>query len=236
MKKILVLLFALFIGIGAAQAENMFLETNVNLDNYLEKIGKEEKKVLSVYEKILTANKIDKRLPIYVKRDWTTVNASSNLFYKNITINRGVLLYTKNDDELAAIIAHEIAHSLEAYGSIFKITAMTINAQKYETQADLRSIDYMVKAGYNPVAAITFMNKVSTEPHFDWGIIFTHPKGSKRLLSMYKYIYVKYPQYLNSEMTSSPYYLNFTYAMNKEIKNFQNEQKKRMSKNKEIEL
>lgn len=235
MKKILVLLFALFVGVGVAQADTYIID-NLNMKNFWEKSGKDVEKIQSIYNQVMLSNKINKRVPLALKRDSNTINADANLFYKNVNVYSGILPYIDNDDEMAYVLSHEIAHAIEAYGSIFKITSMALNSQKYENQADLRGVDYMVKAGYNPIAAITFMNKVSTEPHFDWGIIFTHPKGSKRLLSMYKYIYVKYPQYLNSDMTSSPYYLNFAYTMDKEIKNFQNEQKKRMSKNREIEL
>lgn len=107
---------------------------------------------------------------------------------------------------------------------------MTSNAKKYELKADLNGIDYMVKSGYDPIAAITIMNKIAGEPVWDWGFMSTHPKGSKRLIAMYKYIYVKYPQYLNSPLTKTNSYKNFEYAMNKEIKEFQLKQRKRQQK------
>jgi predicted metal-dependent RNase len=59
----------------------------------------------------------------------------------------------------------------------------------------------------------------------DW--IWTHPKGSKRMLEMYKYIYVKYPQYLNSPMTNNIIYQNFMSAQRKEIEKFQQQYKQR---------
>ena len=68
---------------------------------------------------------------------------------------------------------------------------MSFNSKKYEYKADLKSVDYMVKAGYNPIYAITVGNKIFDEPLWDWGIVYSHPKGSKRLLEMYKYIYKK---------------------------------------------
>lgn len=85
----------------------------------------------------------------------------------------------------------------------------------------------MVKAGYDPIAAITMGNKIFGEPIWDWGFTYTHPKGSKRLIDMYKYIYVKYPQYINSPLTKTPSYKNFEYAMSKEINAFQQKQKRK---------
>ena len=141
-----------------------------------------------------------------------------------------MFLYIDNDDELAFILSHEIAHSVEAYGGMMKYISMTSNAKKYELKADLNGIDYMVKSGYDPIAAITIMNKIAGEPVWDWGFMSTHPKGSKRLIAMYKYIYVKYPQYLNSPLIKTNSYKNFEYAMNKEIKEFQLKQRKRQQK------
>ena len=89
----------------------------------------------------------------------------------------------------------------------------------------------MVMAGYNPIAAITISNRIFQEPMWDWGFSSSHPKGSKRLIAMYKYIYKKYPQYLTSEMTQSTSYKNFEYAMTRDIKTFQQKEKNRQVKN-----
>lgn len=135
--------------------------------------------------------------------------------------------YIENDDELAAILSHEIAHSQEYYKGFLKIAAMNMNKKNYEFKADLYAIDYMVKAGYNPIAAITVINKIAGEPLWDWGFTSTHPKGSRRLLAMYKYIYLKYPQYLNSSMTKKSTYQTFLKDQEFEIKKFEAEQNKR---------
>ena len=139
--------------------------------------------------------------------------------------------YIKNDDEMAFILSHEIAHSVEAYGGAIKFVAMKCNSKKYEMKSDLKGIDYMVTAGYNPIAAITISNRIFQEPMWDWGFSSSHPKGSKRLIAMYKYIYKKYPQYLTSEMTQSTSYKNFEYAMTRDIKTFQQKEKNRQVKN-----
>ena len=228
MKKILILLGVLLIG-TCSFAEEIMVIHGVNVNNFWKKKGIDEEKVLSVGQKIMLDNKISKRVPIFVVNN-KSVNASANLYDKTVTINSGAFLYIDNDDELAYVLSHEIAHSVDAYGGMIKYMAMGANSKKYEQKADLNGIDYMVKAGYDPIAAITMGNKIFGEPIWDWGCTYLHPKGSKRLIEMYKYIYVKYPQYLNSPLTRTPSYKNFEYAMSKDILEFQLKQKKRRMK------
>lgn len=228
MKKLLVLLGVMLIG-TCSLAEEVYVIRGVNFGNFWKKKGIDEEKVLSVGQKIMMDNKIPKRIPIFVSNN-KSVNASSNLYDKTVTINSGTFLYIDNDDELAFILSHEIAHSVDAYGGMIKYMAMNANSKKYEQKADLNGIDYMVKAGYDPIAAITMGNKIFGEPIWDWGCTYLHPKGSKRLIEMYKYIYVKYPQYLNSPLTQTASYKNFQYSMSKDILEFQQKQKKRRMK------
>ncbi len=228
MKKLLVLLGVMLIG-TCSMAEEVYVIRGVNFGNFWKKKGIDEEKVLSVGQKIMLDNKIPKRVPIFVSNN-KSVNASSNLYDKTVTINSGTFLYIDNDDELAFVLSHEIAHSVDAYGGMIKYMAMKSNSKKYEQKADLNGIDYMVKAGYDPIAAITMGNKIFGEPIWDWGCTYLHPKGSKRLIEMYKYIYVKYPQYLNSPLTQTASYKNFQYSMSKDILEFQQKQKKRRMK------
>ncbi len=228
MKKLLILLGVMLIG-ACSFAEEVYVIRGVNFGNFWKKKGIDEEKVLSVGQKIMLDNKISKRVPIFVVNN-KSVNASANLYDKTVTINSGAFLYIDNDDELAYVLSHEIAHSVDAYGGMIKYMAMGANSKKYEQKADLNGIDYMVKAGYDPIAAITMGNKIFGEPIWDWGCTYLHPKGSKRLIEMYKYIYVKYPQYLNSPLTRTPSYKNFEYAMSKDILEFQLKQKKRRMK------
>lgn len=229
MKKILVLLGVLLIGTSSFADEIMVIQ-GTNLNNFWRKKGIDEEKVLKVGQKIMMDNKIPKRVPIFVITNNKVINATSSPYDKTVNIYSGMFLYIDNDDELAYVLSHEIAHSVEAYGGMIKYMAMNANSKKYEQKADLNAIDYMVKAGYNPVAAITMGNKIFGEPVWDWGFTYLHPKGSKRLIDMYKYIYVKYPQYLNSYLTNTPSYKNFEYSMRKDITEFQQKQKRRRMK------
>lgn len=71
-----------------------------------------------------------------------------------------------------------------------------------ETKADLASVDYLVNAGYNPLASISLMNKISGN-YFD--IFSDHPSGGKRIKKIYKYISKNYPEYIEKGYNSSSY-------------------------------
>lgn len=238
MKKIIILMsvFMLFGTPAFSVSDSLFVETNVSMKNYWEKTNKLNQKVMLVAQQLYTSNKINKRTPIAIVRKPNVINASSNTYTRQITIYTGILSSVDCDDELAYILAHEIAHDLESYDGYFKYVAMNFNPKKYELKADTDAIDFMVAAGYNPVAAITMGNKIFDEPIFDWGLSYTHPKGSKRLLTMYKYILVKYPQYLNSQMTQNAYYKNFEQTLEKEIKLINQEYNTRKLKQERVAL
>ena len=229
MKKFLVLLGIMLIG-SFAMADEVMIMSGVDLSNFWKKKGIDQEKVLNVGQKILIDNKIPKRVPIIVQYNNKVLNAYSSSYDKYVYIYSSLFSYMDNDDELAAVLSHEIAHSVEAYGGMTKFIAMQANSKKYEQKADLNGIDYMVKAGYDPIAMITISNKILGEPVWDWGFTYTHPKGSKRLIDMYKYIYVKYPKYLNSPLTKTASFKNFEYSMAREIQEFQQKQKRRQAK------
>jgi len=216
MKKILVLIFTLFIGTSA------FADFLMSESRFYENVDK----ITAIGNKIIKDNNL-KRVPFVLSPANKTINANSNLYQKTVTIYTGIMPYLDNDDELAYILAHEISHSTEAYGGATKLIAMSFNSKKYEYKADLNAVDYMVKSGYNPIAAIITTNKINPEPLWDWGFTSTHPKGSKRMLEMYKYIYVKYPKYLQSDMTQNVVYQNFLNSQSFDIKKFEQKQKRR---------
>ena len=233
MKKIVITLLTLFLGVSA-NAEILEVEFNVNMNNFWEKTGKKEEKVVDIGTKLLNLNQIKKRVVFRTQKGKYIVNAQASFMYKEVLVYEGLLNYVDNDDELAAVIAHEMAHSMDYYDGFGKLIVMNFNRKSYEYKADLKGIDYMVKAGYNPLAMITVMNKISGESIWDWGILWTHPKTSKRLLADYEYIYKKYPQFLTSSMTKNVNYVNWVYTASKDIKDFQQKEHERASKREQL--
>jgi len=115
-----------------------------------------------------------------------------------------------------------MAHCLDYYeGGVPRwLGSMRVNAKAYETKADLVGIDLMAKAGYNPLASITMGNKVLDESFWDEFLFWSHPKGSKRVLDEYKYIYVKYPWALKTDMVNNVSFQNFVNYSQKDINKF----------------
>jgi len=231
MKKILLAILALFTCLSV-NASTILIETNLNMDNFWQKNGKDAEKVITVARKLIHDNEL-RRAPITVDKTWKAKNACTNTYTKSIVVSPEILPYIDNDDELAFVLGHELAHAQEAYSGVIKLFAMSINSKKYEYKADLKSLDYMVKSGYNPIAGILVGDKIFDEPLWDWGVAYTHPKGSKRLMAMYEYIYKKYPAYLNSAMAKNVAFVDFLKQNQKEVSYFKQKQEKK-NKKKEI--
>lgn len=162
--------------------------------------------------RLLNANAIPYRTTFTLKPDKKIVNAYATYGDKSIVVYGGIILVADNEDEIAAIISHEISHIVDYNQGIlrgyFSIIPSSFKPRKYEFMADKRAVDYMVKGGYNPIAFITMMNKISNQTRYEWYL--THPTGSRRLAAAYEYIYTKYPQYLvQNEYKDNLYYQNF---------------------------
>ncbi len=226
-KRFLLLAIGLLLGTNVFAQDYTYVITDLDMQNFWAKTGKAQEKVSSVAQNLMMKNQFTKRAPIFVISD-KSANATTDKFDRSINIHSGILNCIDNDDELAFIIGHEMAHAMVSYSGPLSLITTTFNPKPYETQADLKSIDYMVKAGYDPIAGIIITNKISGEPMWDWG--FTHPKGSKRMLAIYKHIYKKYPQYLTSVKTNNPYYKNFEYIYDEELKSFRHKESVRKQK------
>lgn len=113
---------------------------------------------------------------------------------------------------MAAFLAREISlaeRSFDGIGSGFLRTLQIKAApKKFEIVADKRAVDYMVNAGYNPIALITYIQKNSIQKRQD--LISAHNLTSKRLAIIYEYIYFKYPYFIkNNPYLYSESYQNF---------------------------
>lgn len=160
---------------------------------------------------ILNSNGIEKRT-VFDFDASKTKNAHSRYSDRQIVMYRGLYNRLSSDDEVAAILSHEISHSVDSYNGIFRgyfsSWGYTFSPKKYEYKADKRGVDYMVNAGYNPVAMIIVMSKAFPQARYDW--YSTHPLTSRRMMEIYAYIYKKYPEYLaNNKYKDNPYYQNF---------------------------
>ncbi|MEI8376985.1 MAG: M48 family metallopeptidase [bacterium] len=201
MKKFFVLLMFLFIS-------NSFVWA---YDVDFNKEGQYQKKVMEMGFGILNANRIEKRI-IFRYQGNKIPNAYADSYEKSVIVLKGLMPYMDDDSELAGILSHEIAHNIDYYEGFWRCMAMAWSPQKYEEKADKKAVDYMVKAGYDPVAMIIVLNKICGQSGSS-----THPVTLKRLAYIYEYIYQKYPAYLaDNQYKTNLYYQNFLLTSKKE--------------------
>ena len=74
---------------------------------------------------------------------------------RNITMTSGMMEFVKNDDELALIIGHELAHNTMGHirkiiGNIILSGGATRYKRPFESESDYVGMYYLVRAGYSP--------------------------------------------------------------------------------------
>ena len=174
----------------------------------LDKEIKYQKQIMQIGYRILNANKIDKRITFYYVPQ-KEVKSKTDLGKKKVEISKGLLPFVDSDDELAAILCHEITYGTEAHKGLLRRIGMKTAPKKFELRADKNAVDLMVNAGYNPIALIIILNKITDEPNWFEGY-FSQQSGKKRLLAIYDYVYNKYPEYLiENDYKKNIYYQNF---------------------------
>lgn len=224
MKKIFIVMAIFMLSGTACLADELNLETET----------KHQKKIMEIGFKILNANRIDKRITFHYVTNQNP-NAYAHGQSKAVYIFKGLFPYLDNEDELAGIIGHEIAHNIDFHAGFFRRISMSFAPKKYEKKADTKAVDYLVKAGYNPVAMIIALNKITGEPNW-WEAYSTHPNGSERLAYVYEYIFKKYPVYLvNNDYKKNIYYQNFLLTSKEDReeirKEFEEKKKEKIDRN-----
>ena len=206
MKKIFALFFALFVfmPINSALAD---VEIYTNKE-----IMQRRQLIQKVGYKILNTNRINERMTFEYNHYDKTINAYSTYRDRRIVISKGMMNTLDTEDELAAILGHEISHAIDSYKGIFKgyfsCFSFLPKSRRDETKADVRSVDFVVNAGYNPVAILIVGNKMMSQYRYEW--YSTHPLSSRRMAKVYETIYEKYPYFLvNNEYINNPIYQNF---------------------------
>ncbi len=215
-------------------------------------------RVNTIGNKILKANNVNFDIEFKVS-DEEDVNAYANID-KEVYVYRGLLEYVNNDEELAGVISHEMGHIINGHCAkqgVLGVGIATVASQitqnelvsavgqqlatsklsrSDEFEADLSGVDMMTKAGYNPLAMISLLNKI-TGNYVD--ILQTHPSGEKRLMNIYNYVEYNYPAKLKAGFNSDSYEKSLLVinpnvekrkASKKLTKKYEKEQKKLLKK------
>ena len=189
------------------------LSTFANVESTLIKENSIQTRINSVGNKILNSNMFDKRVVfVYDEKGKKSILKEDKAITKRQVVVFGdAYRNIENDDELAAYIAREIPAAIRSYKGgtgLFSSIKMKAAPKKYELVFDKLAVDYMVKAGYNPLGLITYINKTCPQARQDK--ISGHNLTSKRLAYIYEKIYTQYPSFLvNNTYLKNEYYQNF---------------------------
>lgn len=122
------------------------------------------------------------------------VNANSG-----ITINYGMLNYIQNEDELAGLLGHEVAHNLVGYDEE--------NKTENEYVADKLGSFLAARSGYNPYGLQLLLERIANDPERKDDIDsdeITHPKTSERASKLKQYLQDR--SFLNRHKTEDTTY------------------------------
>lgn len=182
----------------------------------------------------------DKQVKFSIARKYSA-NAYTD-FCNNVVLHSGILNYAENEDELAFIIAKELVHVEQSHVNtkIARTVAVSVlvSAARFVTntgfvpikggairnakfsrndefKADKRGIDFLVAAGYNPLAAISILYKIGTN-YVDF--YQSHPNVNRRIYEDYMYIEANYPNYIQQGF----YTQSYEYALESIKKNTSN--------------
>jgi Zn-dependent protease with chaperone function len=118
---------------------------------------------------------------------------------RTIVITIGMLAFAKHDDELAFILAHELAHNALRHNDSMRLNAALgsflaassgqahllggwLATKSLESQADYVAIYMLANAGFDLQGARTFWNRMSSLARdVNNEFVETHPKTSERL-------------------------------------------------------
>ncbi len=170
----------------------------------------------SIVTKICNANHIDReRIKIHIlKKDDVNAFALPN---GHLIIYDGLILASDNQEELSGVIGHEMAHIVLSHvmkklvkdvgiASIVSMTSgkggteiikeavkkisSTAFDRKMEKEADIKAVDYLLKAKINPEPFADFLFMISEKEndamkYFAW--INTHPDSKERAENIIEY-------------------------------------------------
>lgn len=255
MKKVLCILSVFVFSVLSVYATTTNLTSSTTTTDWTTKNGLA--RVEKIGKNLLTKNNLPTQVTFSVmETDEVNAFASNE---NEICVYTGLLKFVNDDAELAGVIAHEMGHIVNNHVAkqniVSNVTSNLINranlstrvktgayianqlsmlkmSRTQEYEADITGVDLMTNAGYNPLAMVSLLYKISGN-YVDF--IQTHPSGDKRTMYSYNYITYTYPAkaklgYSTESFTQFMNYANpIITARNsneKKLEKFNNEQAK----------
>jgi predicted Zn-dependent protease len=205
-----------FKGISKSNEEKLGRKIIEYLKNTNETVDNDSvKKIIEqVKNRICIANKIDtNKITIYIFRN-TEVNAFA-LPGNNMVVYTGIIQFSNKPEELAAVMAHEMAHIenkhlmkklskeigigvLAALASgnsgsgiieeVVRVISSTAFDRDMEREADNTAVNYLAKSNIDPENLATLMLRLANKTDVPENIewISTHPKSKERASEILK--------------------------------------------------
>lgn len=118
-------------------------------------------------------------------------NAAVNAYAdgKHMVINAGMVDFVENDNELALIIGHEMAHNTmghirKSIQNIVLSGLATRYTRPFESEADYVGLYYQVRAGYSPEGVEDFWRRLSLQNLKNVARAKTHPTFPDRFVRL----------------------------------------------------
>ena len=178
-----------------------FLASRKLNEYYMQAYGEDFYKVYRIVEKIIRANKLDFmnwRISISTSNDFNAFNSDTN----SITIHTAAIdTFIENEDALALLIGHELAHGLMGHakrqakynakikralrigsysGYLLALRVARKQSRDMEFEADIEGAKLAAKAGYDLSKAQETLNFLNTL-YYEDEATSTHPKAEKRI-------------------------------------------------------
>ncbi len=131
----------------------------------------------------------------------------------HLVVYTGLITDCKNPEELAGVVAHEIAHIMhkhvmkklvkevgiavvaslisgnsgsEIIAEVIRLTSSTAYDRTLETEADAAAVGYLANAGINPEHFANFLLRLSTETDLPQALVLinTHPNSKDRVAAL----------------------------------------------------
>ena len=104
---------------------------------------------------------------------------------RNILVTTGMAKFSRNDDELSFVIAHEMAHNILGHslggGGTRGILGMS-KVKRDEIDADRFAVRLMAKAGFEPAGGISFLEHARRRMW--WSFSLDHPGFGRRMATV----------------------------------------------------